>query len=129
MAHTQMLPTACHSEGLADILERVLDKGVVIAGDIRIKLCDIELLSIQIRLLIAFRGQGPRNGPDLVVAAAANSRHSRAPHYLPGQPAASALGPPRPRRKARGNSTCSSGSFKSENNNARHPPPTNQQKG
>jgi hypothetical protein len=53
MAHTQIIPTACRSEGLADILERVLDKGVVIAGDIRIKLCDIELLSIQIRLLIA----------------------------------------------------------------------------
>ena len=53
MAHAQLLPTACHSEGLADILERVLDKGVVIAGDIKIKLCDIELLSIQIRLLIA----------------------------------------------------------------------------
>jgi hypothetical protein len=53
MAHTQVIPTACRSEGLADILERVLDKGVVIAGDIKIKLCDIELLSIQIRLLIA----------------------------------------------------------------------------
>ena len=53
MAQTQVLPTACRSEGLADILERVLDKGVVIAGDIKIKLCDIELLSIQIRLLIA----------------------------------------------------------------------------
>jgi hypothetical protein len=53
MAQTQILPTACRSEGLADILERVLDKGVVIAGDIRIKLCDIELLSIQIRLLVA----------------------------------------------------------------------------
>jgi hypothetical protein len=53
MARTQVVPTACHSEGLADILERVLDKGVVIAGDIKIKLCDIELLTIQIRLLIA----------------------------------------------------------------------------
>jgi len=52
MAQTQVLPTACHSEGLADILERVLDKGVVIAGDIKIKLCDIELLTIQIRLLV-----------------------------------------------------------------------------
>jgi len=52
MAHTQVIPTACRSEGLADILERVLDKGVVIAGDIKIKLCDIELLSIQIRLLV-----------------------------------------------------------------------------
>ena len=53
MARTQVVATACHSEGLADILERVLDKGVVIAGDIKIKLCDIELLTIQIRLLIA----------------------------------------------------------------------------
>jgi hypothetical protein len=53
MAHTQVIATACRSEGLAEILERVLDKGVVIAGDIKIKLCDIELLSIQIRLLIA----------------------------------------------------------------------------
>ncbi len=53
MAHPQVIATACHSEGLAEILERVLDKGVVIAGDIKIKLCDIELLSIQIRLLIA----------------------------------------------------------------------------
>ena len=52
MAHAQTITTACRSEGLADILERVLDKGVVIAGDIRIKLCDIELLSIQIRLLV-----------------------------------------------------------------------------
>ncbi|MFD5316581.1 gas vesicle protein [Streptomyces sp. NPDC127098] len=38
---------------LADILERVLDKGVVIAGDIRINLLDIELLTIRIRLLVA----------------------------------------------------------------------------
>jgi hypothetical protein len=53
MAQTQVIASACHSQGLADILERVLDKGVVIAGDIKIKLCDIELLSIQIRLLIA----------------------------------------------------------------------------
>jgi hypothetical protein len=38
---------------LADILERVLDKGVVIAGDIRIQLADIDLLNIKIRLLVA----------------------------------------------------------------------------
>ncbi len=37
---------------LADILERVLDKGIVIAGDIQINLLDIELLTIKIRLLI-----------------------------------------------------------------------------
>jgi hypothetical protein len=38
---------------LADILERVLDKGIVIAGDIQINLLDIELLTIKLRLLVA----------------------------------------------------------------------------
>jgi hypothetical protein len=37
---------------LGDILERVLDKGIVIAGDIRVNLLDIELLTIKLRLLI-----------------------------------------------------------------------------
>ena len=41
------------SSSLADILERVLDKGIVIAGDIRVNLLDIELLTIKIRLLVA----------------------------------------------------------------------------
>lgn len=40
------------SNSLADILERVLDKGIVIAGDIKIKLVDVELLTIQVRLLV-----------------------------------------------------------------------------
>ena len=38
---------------LADVLERVLDKGIVVAGDIQINLLDIELLTVRIRLLIA----------------------------------------------------------------------------
>lgn len=41
------------SANLADILERVLDKGIVIAGDIRVNLLDIELLTIKLRLLVA----------------------------------------------------------------------------
>ena len=41
-----------NSATLADVLERILDKGLVIAGDIKIKLVDIELLTIQIRLVI-----------------------------------------------------------------------------
>ena len=44
---------ATQATNLADILERVLDKGIVIAGDIQIKIADIELLTIKIRLLIA----------------------------------------------------------------------------
>ena len=44
---------AIEATNLADILERVLDKGIVIAGDIQIRIADIELLTIRIRLLIA----------------------------------------------------------------------------
>lgn len=40
------------SQGLVDILDRILDKGLVVAGDIRIGLANVELLTIQIRLLI-----------------------------------------------------------------------------
>nr|WP_325050265.1 gas vesicle protein [Actinomadura craniellae] len=48
-----MVPTYGHQPAnLGDILERVLDKGIVIAGDIRVNLLDIELLTIKLRLLI-----------------------------------------------------------------------------
>ncbi len=40
-------------QNLADILERVLDKGIVIVGDIQVRLLDIELLTIKVRLLVA----------------------------------------------------------------------------
>ena len=40
-------------QSLADVLDRVLDKGIVIAGDIQVNLLDIELLTIKIRLLVA----------------------------------------------------------------------------
>src|SRR5439155_6925971 len=46
--------TASHEPAnLADVLERVLDKGLVIAGDIQVNLLDIELLTIKLRLVIA----------------------------------------------------------------------------
>ena len=41
------------STSLAELLERVLDKGVVIAGDVQVNLLDIELLTLKLRLLIA----------------------------------------------------------------------------
>jgi hypothetical protein len=47
------LPGRPPQDSLADILERVLDKGIVIAGDIQINLLDIELLTIKLRLLVA----------------------------------------------------------------------------
>lgn len=40
------------SQGLVDVLDRILDKGLVVAGDIRVRLADVELLTIQIRLLV-----------------------------------------------------------------------------
>lgn len=45
--------SSIQTTNLADILERVLDKGVVIAGDIAISIADIDLLNIKIRLLVA----------------------------------------------------------------------------
>lgn len=45
-------PTSTRSSSVADILERVLDKGIVITGDIKINLTNVELLTIQIRLII-----------------------------------------------------------------------------
>lgn len=40
------------SQGLVDILDRILDKGLVVAGDIKINLANVELLTIRIRLLV-----------------------------------------------------------------------------
>lgn len=52
-ARTALQSPAGGSANLADILERVLDKGVVIAGDIRVNLLDVELLTIKLRLVVA----------------------------------------------------------------------------
>jgi hypothetical protein len=51
-------------DSLADILERVLDKGIVIAGDIQINLLDIELLTIKLRLLVASVDRAKEMGID-----------------------------------------------------------------
>ena len=55
VARDNAMPTRASGgpSDLADILERVLDKGIVIAGDIHINLLDIELLTIKLRLLVA----------------------------------------------------------------------------
>jgi hypothetical protein len=49
----QVLPAGHEPANLGDILERVLDRGIVIAGDIRVSLLDIELLTLKLRLVIA----------------------------------------------------------------------------
>jgi Gas vesicle protein len=52
MTQPRGIETPMRAEGLADILERVLDKGIVVAGDISISLVGVELLTIKLRLLI-----------------------------------------------------------------------------
>ena len=49
---------------LADVLERVLDKGIIIAGDIKVNLLDIELLTIKIRLLVVSVDKAAEMGID-----------------------------------------------------------------
>jgi hypothetical protein len=49
----QQMAHAINATNLADILERVLDKGIVIVGDIKIQIADVDLLTIKIRLMIA----------------------------------------------------------------------------
>jgi hypothetical protein len=46
------LPGSHRATGLVDVLDRVLDKGLVIAGDIKVSLAEVELLTIRIRLLV-----------------------------------------------------------------------------
>ena len=48
----QRVPSVSGTANLLDILDRVLDKGLVIAGDIRVSLANVELLTVRIRLLI-----------------------------------------------------------------------------
>lgn len=64
--HTNSVPQnyAPATTNLADLLERVLDKGIVIAGDIKIDLLDIELLTIRLRLFIASVDTARRAGID-----------------------------------------------------------------
>ena len=65
------------STNLADILERVLDKGIVIAGDITISLADVELLKIKVRLLIASVDKAKEIGIDWWQSDPALSSHAK----------------------------------------------------
>jgi len=52
------------SSGLVDVLDRVLDKGLVVAGDIKVSLAEVELLTIRIRLLICSIDKAEQIGLD-----------------------------------------------------------------
>lgn len=72
-------------QGLVDLLDRILDKGLVIVGDIKISLTNVELLTLQIRLLVCSIDKAEQLGinwwrfdPNLSSAAAANQLKAKA---------------------------------------------------
>lgn len=82
------MPHAVESSTLADVLERILDKGLVIAGDIKIKLVDVELLTIQIRLLVCSVDKAKEMGIDWwmsnsYLSSAANHQEQKNPVEAP----------------------------------------------
>ncbi len=76
MPQAHAMTHAVETATLADVLERVLDKGLVIAGDIKIKLVDIELLSLQLRLVICSVEKAREMGMDWWVNNPAFCSHS-----------------------------------------------------
>ncbi len=64
MATQRGIQSSIESTNLADLLERILDKGIVIAGDIRIRLVEVELLTLQIRLVICSVDKAKELGMD-----------------------------------------------------------------
>jgi hypothetical protein len=58
------LPGPHRATGLVDVLDRVLDKGLVIAGDIKVSLAEVELLTIRIRLLVCSLDKAQEIGLD-----------------------------------------------------------------
>ncbi len=92
----QAITQSTQSQGLPEVLERVLDKGVVIMGDIKIKLCDVELLSIQIRLLVCSVDKAREMGVSWWEPAAKPSQTIPPPHApaiskSPAEPMISAI--------------------------------------
>jgi gas vesicle protein GvpA/GvpJ/GvpM family len=105
-------PTYRRSTGLVDVLDRVLDKGLVIAGDIRVSLAEVELLTIKIRLLVCSIDKAEQIGldwwrqdPDLSLAARRLSQENESlreqVRRLEERLASPALEPARPARRSR----------------------------
>lgn len=85
--NTQRIQQSTNSATLADLLERILDKGIVIAGDIKVKIADIELLTIQIRLVICSVDKAKEIGLDW---------WAHEPAFLRSSPPAQAVAAPPP---------------------------------
>lgn len=83
MAIQRSTPRSLESTNLADLLERVLDKGIVIAGDIRVNLVNVELLTIQIRLVICSVDKAKEMGMDWWVNNPAFSSKAKSQQAVP----------------------------------------------
>ena len=105
-------PAYRRSTGLVDVLDRVLDKGLVVAGDIRVSLAEVELLTIRIRLLVCSIDKAEqigldwwRNDPNLSVAARRLSLENESLRQeiraLHDKVAALEQGAPSPRQRAK----------------------------
>lgn len=102
-------PTVSGTTNLIDILDRVLDKGLVIAGDIRISLANVELLTIRIRLLICSVDKAEqiglnwwRHDPNLTASLPeARGRRASLPAPPPGAPAKTRTSRVAKRRRAK----------------------------
>ncbi len=75
----ELQPSNQRASGLVDVLDRVLDKGLAVAGDIKISLAEVELLTIRIRLIVCSIDKAQEIGLDW---------WKYDPHFAPGRPAA-----------------------------------------
>ena len=96
----ERLPAVSGNTNLVDILDRVLDKGLVVAGDIRVSLANVELLTIRIRLLVCSVDKAEQIGlnwwkhdPNLTVG-------PRPRRQLPARGPSEMILEPAPRKKA-----------------------------
>ena len=83
MAIQQHARHSLESTNLADLLERILDKGIVIAGDIKVSIGDVELLTVQIRLVICSVDKAKEMGMDWWVNNPAFSSRAKSQQALP----------------------------------------------
>ena len=83
MSDNKRLTHSTNSTTVADLLERLLDKGIVISGDIRIRLVEVELLTLEIRLLICSVDKALEMGLDWWTGNPAFDSRARAASALP----------------------------------------------
>lgn len=81
----EAIPASAADNTVLELLDRVLNTGVVLAGDVKIKLCDIELLTTQIRLLVASADKAQQME---LTWRWQTPTPAQGPHFVPGQAAA-----------------------------------------